>query len=257
MTAREPINAAPPRQDIRKRPLPQRERLRPYQRERSFIDFLPWVEYLGDHQAVLLEDGRSVGAVFEIHPIGTAGRTQAHLASVRDTLEEALQDSFEEYDHSPWVIQTYTVDDANIECLAAKIERYARDDVRDTPYSRAYFELLKNHYSGITGAGGLFVDETVTQTAWGGMRRRNYLVIYRKGVGGRRGKRHAQGELDAALVNLNAVLEKFTHALKPAGATLQTGEGVGGPKLFECPHHSPPRMRTANHPCPMVSLPPA
>ena len=227
MTAREPISAAPPRQDIRKRPLPQWERLRPYQRERSFIDFLPWVEYLGDHQAVLLEDGRSVGAVFEIHPIGTAGRTQAHLASVRDTLEEALQDSFEEYDQSPWVIQTYTVDDANIDSLASDIEHYARDDARDTQYSRVYFDLLKNHYSGISGAGGLFVDETVTQTAWGGMRRRNYLVIYRKGLGGRgrRSKSHAQGDLDAALVNLNEVLEKFTHALKPSGATLQRLSG--------------------------------
>ena len=114
MTAQQPLDqVATP---VRKQPLPRSETEKGYKRERSFIDFLPWVEYLDDHDAVLLEDGRSVGAVFEINPIGTAGRTQEHLASVRDTLEEALADSFEEYDHSPWVIQTFTFDDTQI-CL--------------------------------------------------------------------------------------------------------------------------------------------
>jgi len=213
---------------VSKQPLPQREADKSYQRERSFIDFLPWVEYLDDHDAVLLEDGRSVGAVFEINPIGTAGRTQEHLASVRDTLEEALQDSFEEYDHAPWVIQTYTVDDTQIDGMVDAIRDYATADARDSAYTGAYMEVLRQHYAGITREGGLFVDDTVTQAPWGGMRRRNYMVIYRKRATGRsRRKRDTEeGDLDAALVNLNEVLEKFTHALKPSGASLKRLNGT-------------------------------
>ena len=226
MTAQQPIDGVP--NPVRKTPLPRREADKGYKRERSFIDFLPWVEYLDDHNAVLLEDGRSVGAVFEINPIGTAGRTQAHLASVRDTLEEALQDSFEEYDHAPWVIQTYTFDDTQIDDLVDKIRDYATPEARGSQYTRSYMEVLGDHYAGITREGGLFVDDTVTQAPWGGMRRRNYMVIYRKQATGR-GRRKSEveeGDLDASLVSLNEVLEKFTHALKPAGASLRRLNGM-------------------------------
>ena len=229
MTAREPIAEAVATisPGVKKRPLPRRQTDRGYRRERSFIDFLPWVEYLDEHQAVLLEDGRSVGAVFEISPIGTAGRTQEHLASVRDTLEEALQDSFEEYDHSPWVIQTYTFDDDNLEGMAKTIRAYATAEAGQTDYSRRYFEVLEAHFAGITREGGLFVDETVTQTPWGGSRRRNVLVIYRKMATGKNKRaRQEEGDLDAALVNLNEVLEKFSHALKPSGAKLHRLSGA-------------------------------
>lgn len=226
MTAQQPLDSPPA--PVKKQPLTQRDAQKGYKRERSFIDFLPWVEYLDDHNAVLLEDGRSVGAVFEINPIGTAGRTQEHLASVRDTLEEALADSFEEYDRSPWIIQTYTFDDTQIEGMVDRIRDYAGTDARDSEYTAAYMDVLRDHYEGLTREGGLFVDETVTQAPWGGMRRRNYMVIYRKLVSarGRRKRTMEEGDLDAALVNLNEVLEKFTHALKPSGASLRRLSGA-------------------------------
>lgn len=224
MTAREPLLDVP--EAIKKVPVTTREANRHYKRERSFIDFLPWVEFLDDHQAVLLEDGRSVGAVFEVNPIGTAGRTQEHLASVRDTLEEALQDSFEEYDHSPWIIQTYTFDDTQLDAMAEQIRDYAVEEARDSQYTQAYMTILKAHYAGITRPGGLFLDETVSQTPWGGMRRRNYMVIYRKRVSQKKTRRTVEeSDLDASLVNLNEVLEKFTHALKPSGASLRRVKG--------------------------------
>jgi len=227
VTAQQPLEE--PLTPVIKQPLPKREADKGYKRERSFIDFLPWVEYLDDHDAVLLEDGRSVGAVFEINPIGTAGRTQEHLASVRDTLEEALQDSFEEYDHSPWVIQTYTFDDTQIDGMVDRIRDYATAEAKESEYTAAYMKVLRDHYAGITREGGLFVDDTVTQAPWGGMCRRNYMVIYRKQVTrrGRRKKREMEeGDLDASLVNLNEVLEKFTHALKPSGASLRRLNGT-------------------------------
>ncbi|WP_183140325.1 TraC family protein, partial [Pseudomonas syringae group genomosp. 3] len=40
----------------------------------SFVDMLPWTEYLPQEQAMLLEDGKSLAAFYELTPIGTEGR---------------------------------------------------------------------------------------------------------------------------------------------------------------------------------------
>ncbi len=42
---------------------------------------------------MLLEDGQSVAAFFELVPLGTEGREPGWLAHARDALENALQDS--------------------------------------------------------------------------------------------------------------------------------------------------------------------
>ncbi len=42
----------------------------------------------------------SVGAVFEITPVATEGRTDDRLEQMRDTVEDALQDSFDEHDET-------------------------------------------------------------------------------------------------------------------------------------------------------------
>ncbi|HMT38579.1 MAG TPA: TraC family protein, partial [Thermomonas sp.] len=39
----------------------------------SFADLLPWVEYLPGSKSLLLEDGQSVAAFFELAPVGTEG----------------------------------------------------------------------------------------------------------------------------------------------------------------------------------------
>ena len=75
-----------------------------YRPARSFVDHLPWAEALADG-TIGLEDGRSVGAAWEIGPRGTEGRGGAWLAEVRNGLHDVLQDSFEELDTSPWVVQ--------------------------------------------------------------------------------------------------------------------------------------------------------
>ncbi|WP_183142763.1 TraC family protein, partial [Pseudomonas syringae group genomosp. 3] len=71
----------------------------------SFVDMLPWTEYLPQEQAMLLEDGKSLAAFYELTPIGTEGRDPEWLRKARDALENALQDSFDELDESPWVVQ--------------------------------------------------------------------------------------------------------------------------------------------------------
>jgi len=234
---------------LKKTPVSERARRKLYQRQRAFVDFLPWVEYLPEHQAILLADGISVGAVLEVHPAGTEGRSPEYLAQLRDTLQDALQDSFEEHDHAPWVLQTYTFDEPDLDSATAAIARYPVPDARHTPYTRAYLDLLARHYRGISKAGGLFHDGVVTQADWGGALRRNLLVLYRKHSPPkrRRARRNktankmanklankaaskSPGETGmdraTALLELADAVDKFTHALGSAGVGLTRLSGT-------------------------------
>ena len=48
-----------------------------YTRPPSFTDLLPWMEYIPESRAFLLEDGVSLGALFEVQPVGCEARTSA------------------------------------------------------------------------------------------------------------------------------------------------------------------------------------
>lgn len=196
-----------------------------YKAPHSFVDYLPWVEYLDEEGLVLLEDGVSVGAVFEVQPVGAAGRTQEFLIDVRDTIEEAIQDSFDEYDSAPWVIQTYTHDALDLDHLIDQMRHYLGEHARGTAYSEVYLNMLARHYQGITKQEGLFVDEDVTKAPWGGRIRRNYLVIYRRyGAENRKYDEH-----DVDLPPIEAVQEacdKFINALKSIGVKPRRLNGI-------------------------------
>ena len=144
---------------------------------RSFIDHLPWAEALDDG-VILLEDGRSVGAVWEIEPRGTEGRGGQWLAELRNALHDVLQDSFEEFDASPWVVQTYTWREPDLSAAAAAFRGYIADPARETAFSKAYADMLDVHYRGVAKPGGLFTDR-LSQTAWAGARQRTLVVLHR------------------------------------------------------------------------------
>ena len=63
----------------RRRPATQSDHDALYTVAPSFADMLPWVEYLPRSKTMLLEDGRSVAAFFELLPVGTEGRELAWL----------------------------------------------------------------------------------------------------------------------------------------------------------------------------------
>ncbi len=78
-----------------------------YHANPSFIDYLPWVEFLDEEQCLLLDDGVSVGAVYAVEPAPTEGRSAGRLLEIRDAVEDALQDSLDEHDDNPWVVQFF------------------------------------------------------------------------------------------------------------------------------------------------------
>lgn len=177
----------------------------------SFADMLPWAEYLPESQCMLLEDGRSVAAFFELVPVGTEGREPAWLGQVRDALENALQDSFDELDDNPWVVQLYAQDETNWDRYLEDLRRYLQPRAQGSAFSEFYLRFFAHHLQAVAKPGGLFEDGAVTRLPWRGQTRRTRLVVYRR-VGqmpGRRGQSPAQA--------LNTVCDRLIGGLANAG----------------------------------------
>ena len=146
----------------------------------SFADLLPWVEYLPNSRSMLLEDGQSVAAFFELAPVGTEGRELAWLWQARDALENALQDSFDELDENPWVVQLYAQDESNWDGYLRGLASYVRSRAQGSAFSEFYLRFFAHHLRAIAKPGGLFEDTTVTRLPWRGQIRRVRMVVYRR-----------------------------------------------------------------------------
>lgn len=195
----------------RRRPATQADEQVLYDVAPSFVDLLPWVEYLPEAQCMLLDDGQSVAAFFELTPIGTEGREPAWLLQVRDTLENVLQDSFDELDDNPWVVQLYAQDDTGWDLYLDELRRYIQPRAQGTAFSEFYLRFFGHHLQAVAKPGGLFEDSTVTRLPWRGQTRRTRLVVYRR-VGPAPARRGQSPEHA-----LNLVCDRLSGGLANAG----------------------------------------
>ncbi|MBV6273213.1 conjugative transfer ATPase [Alcaligenaceae bacterium CGII-47] len=189
--------AAPAQRPARPATLADEQAL--YQAAPSFADMLPWVEYLPESGCILLDDGRSVAAFFELLPVGTEGREAVWLTQTRDALENALQDSFDELDEHPWVVQLYAQDDASFADYLDTLQGYIQPRARDTAFSAHYLSFFARHVQAIAKPGGLFQDNAVTRLPWRGQTRRVRMVVYRRVPGGQAARRGQSPEHTLAI----------------------------------------------------------
>ncbi|USB67183.1 conjugative transfer ATPase [Klebsiella pneumoniae] len=150
-----------------------------YQKGPSFADLLPWVEFQEDSRTLLLEDGRSVAAVYDVTPVGTEGRSPQYLANVRDIVKDSLQDSFDETDAYPWVVQFFCQNEDDFSRYMQTLRDYVTPAAKGSAFSEAWLSEMDRHLHGITRNGGLFFDDVVTKTPWRGQIRRTRMVMYR------------------------------------------------------------------------------
>ncbi|EKG6905430.1 TraC family protein, partial [Escherichia coli] len=185
----------------------------------SIIDFLPWVEYLDEEQCLLLDDGVSVGAVYEVTPAATEGRTAERLEQIRDTVEDALQDSFDEYDTHPWVVQFFCQDENDVDAYLDHLRGYVKPRAQRTAFTEAWLGEMERHLRGIARPEGLFTDALVTGQPWRGQQRRTRMVVYR-----RIGKNSHDPMPPVAM--LNQVCERVVGALGGAGVRCTRMNGL-------------------------------
>ena len=191
-----------------------------YERPPSFTDYLPWMEYDPNSRTFLLEDGISVGALFELTPAGTEARTPAFMAQLRDAIQTALTDAIPEEGDAPWILQVYVQDDPSLGDFQQTFTDYAQPNARDTAFTRYFQQTMAEHLGRITRPGGLFEDTAVTGTRWRGQVRRVRATLYR------RLKPH--GRLPSAIEveeGLNDVATKWVASLASAGIRARRGTG--------------------------------
>ncbi|PYG96653.1 conjugative transfer ATPase, partial [Arthrobacter stackebrandtii] len=125
-------------QNPKRRPATKADVSRMYEVNPSFVDMLPWAEYLPEEEAMLLEDGISRAAFFELVPIGTEGRSDDWLQQARDALQGVLQDSFDELESSHWVVQLYAQDETDWGDYLQKLQAYVQPRADNTDFTRLY-----------------------------------------------------------------------------------------------------------------------
>ncbi|EKP2118858.1 conjugative transfer ATPase [Salmonella enterica] len=197
----------------------RQEEAKVYHANPSIIDYLPWVEFLDEEQCLLLEDGISVGAVYDVTPVATEGRTDDRLGQIRDTVEDALQDSFDEYDENPWVVQFFCQDEDDAEAYLDHLRGYVKPHAQRTAFTEAWLGEMARHIRSISRPEGLFTDALITGQPWRGQQRRTRMVIYRW-----LGKSASRDPMPPVGM-LNQVCERVVSALGGAGirCTRQNG----------------------------------
>ncbi|MCG8023935.1 MAG: conjugative transfer ATPase [Candidatus Thiodiazotropha endolucinida] len=183
------------------------------------------MEYNPDSQTFLLEDGVSVGALFELTPAGTEARTPAFMTQLRDAIQTALTDAIPEVDEAPWILQVYVQDEPSLLGFQREIAGYAQPGASESSYTRHFQQTLSEHLERITRPGGLFEDSTVTGTRWRGQVRRVRATLYRR--------LKPTSRLPSALeveADLNDVATQWVASLASAGIQVRrcTGEDLYG-----------------------------
>ena len=205
---------------LKEAPVTTREVKKLYERPPSFTDLLPWMEYNPASRAFLLEDGISVGALFELTPAGTEARTPEFMTQLRDAIQTALTDAIPEEDDSPWILQVYVQDEPSLQGFQKDVANYAQPSARDTAYTRHFQQTMREHLAQITRSGGLFMDTAVTGTRWRGQVRRVRATLYRRLKPN--GRTPSAVEVEEAL---NDVAIKWVASLASAGIRARRATG--------------------------------
>lgn len=159
-------------------PLTEKEYARVWQGNRhSISDYLPWVDYSEDSKTFLMNDGISNAACLEVRQVNIEGSSAEFIEKVRKAFVLAIASIPEVHDDSPWIVQFYLMDEP-IESLVQDMQKYAKESVRESAYSKQWFQLLDQHVRQLSRERGLFEDE-VAGIRWRGLTRRARIVIYR------------------------------------------------------------------------------
>ena len=191
-----------------------------YARPPSFTDLLPWMEYLPAAQAFVLEDGVSLGALFEIEPAGCEARTQAFMSELRDAIQTTICEALPEQDEAPWVLQVYVQDEPSLVRFSRQLARYPAPAIRASDYSKHYQAAMDAHLQAVSRPGGLFEDAAVTGSRWRGQVRRVRAVLYRRL--GSRGKAPSPAEVEEVLGD---VATKWITSLESCGIRAVRADG--------------------------------
>lgn len=188
--------------------------------QKSFIDFLPFLDYDEQSKAFMLEDGHSVAAVYTITPFATEGRSPESLIEIREKIQQLYQMSFVNGD-TPWVVQEFSYADKRLGMVRNEIAKHVAPHAQGTKFTDHYLNTMEKHYQGIAdNESGIFIDTEVTQEPFRGQMRRCKLVFYR-----RLSNSEIKNDEFDAIEDLNETAKVFESNCKSAGLKVSRDKG--------------------------------
>ncbi len=151
-----------------------------YEQGPSFTDLLPWAEYIPECQQILLIDGYTRMACYELVPIASEGRTREYLESVADNVAAMLSETLPENGEDPWVVQFFVNNEPDLESHLDRVKGYIAPEIWRTEFTQAWWQVYQQHIGDVTRPEGYFEDEAVTGAIWRGQSCSVRMVIYRK-----------------------------------------------------------------------------
>jgi len=150
-----------------------------YHDKPSFTNLLPWREYDSDNRIFLLEDGKGVGALFELEQIGVEGKAEEYIQEIQYKLQSAITQAIPHDHTAPWIIQFFVQDELSVRNLTDQIREYCNPRAKGTEYTESFIKTMEEHLLQVGQPNGIFVDDVVTGQQWQGNNRRVRMCLYR------------------------------------------------------------------------------
>lgn len=160
-------------------PLTKTDVRKDYSEQPSFTNLLPWREYDSENQVFLLEDGKGLGALFDIEAVGVEAKPESYIIEVQEKLQATITETIPEDNVAPWTLQFFVQDELSVRTLTDQIREYANPRAVNTPYTEHFLKVMDEHLRQVGQPNGLFHDEVVTGGRWQGKRRKVRMCLYR------------------------------------------------------------------------------
>ncbi len=179
----------------------------------SFSDHMPWLEWSDEEDILLLEDGVSVGAAFDIKAVPTEARPEDKLEALHEKIVRMLSTILPLEDTNPWVMQIYVQDDLTLQPIYKSLEKYiAKHHSLDDPLAKKYLSIMDDHFKAMCSEDGLFIDP-MSELKFRGKIRRIRVTLYRRYSQLPKNK----NEMPDVIDEIKTICQKFESQLKQIG----------------------------------------
>ena len=196
-----------------------------YEHNESFTNWLPWLDFDEASQQFLLEDGVSVGAMFELSMLPTEAKPERYLKDIEANFRSVLTQCIPEQD-TPYILQFYVQDQDNLDDFVEAYDHYFPSTLKKTPFTQHFIQSMKSHCQRISHDSGYFKDETVTGAPWYAKQRKVRLFLYKRIHKADaqdlnpKYKKNSEAHY-APSIELNEVAEKLVTQLQASGLTVR------------------------------------
>lgn len=198
-------------------PLTYNDKKSLYEEYRSFSGFLPYSDWLTEHEMLLLEDHVSVAAIWELDPVRSEGVDSEYMANIEAQIIAATGGVLEKSGkEGQYVLSFYTQDEFSLASDLEKIKASIHPRHKDSALAKEYLRSMERMFSGMESEQGLFKetmrkggdDSASSMKPYRGGLRKHYVTLYRRvRLNNRNGEQKIREAEIHSLNNMRGVIE--------------------------------------------------